>query len=149
MLTYLPIQVNYGMMKYMKIKIHTVDPTVKQELGLAGGLDAVLLLFQDNKCFYCKTTFVNEMNHPAAASRDHFLPKSKGHTFTGNVILACRSCNTKKLSNIPSANDIRQFVKLYDDAGLQCCIEIVEDDRTSGRVQLVYAPSRPFQPDAD
>ena len=144
---YLPQTVNYDMMTYMKIKIHRINPNTKQEMGIVGGIDAVLSLFQDHKCFYCGTMFINEMNHPTAASRDHFLPKSKGHTFAGNVILACRTCNSHKRSNIPSANQIRQFVKLYNDAGLACCIEIIQDDEVSGRVQLSYATSQPFQKD--
>jgi 5-methylcytosine-specific restriction endonuclease McrA len=45
-------------------------------------------------CFYC-----NRMLTPQEATMDHVLPISQGGQSTkGNVVIACKTCNTKKSS---------------------------------------------------
>lgn len=145
----LQYKVNHGMMYDMKIEINRLEFDANQDICIAGGIEAVISLFQDHKCFYCLTPFVTGMNHPKSISWDHFLPKSKGYTFSGNLILACRTCNTRKRSDLPSANQIRRFVKLYDDAGLNCMIKILEDDGVSGRVRIIHQNEPASETDED
>lgn len=133
----------------MKIEIHKLNSDANSDICIAGGIEAVLSLFQDHKCFYCDIKLVTNVNHAAALSWDHFLPKSKGYTFSGNLVMACRKCNSSKRSNIPSANHIRKFVKLYADAGLMCIIKIIEDDGISGRVRFIHQNAPPSQTDED
>lgn len=113
----------------MKIRVLNDELIQNQSTDFViGGLDYILKLFQDNKCFYCGVEFVEGMNHHHASSWDHFLPKSKGYNFSGNLVIACRKCNSAKRSDIPSAKRIRRFVKLYQDAGLISRITIIDDD---------------------
>lgn len=111
----------------VEINKNVVNPP-KQVSFICGGIMYIIRMFQDNKCFFCEKEMNDIMNSPMAVSRDHFFPNSKGFTFNGNLILACRACNTKKGSRVPRRAMIRKFVKLYDDIGLECCAKIIVDD---------------------
>ena len=95
---------------------------------ICGGLKNVLKIFQDNKCFYCECTMDNLPNSPKALSKDHFFPNSKGFNFSGNTVLACRQCNTRKGSMLPKRENIKKFIELYSDMGIGCCATMIEDD---------------------
>ncbi len=49
------------------------------------------------QCYYCKQEIP-----PAELTMDHIVPLARGGTSTkGNLVAACKSCNTKKRTMLP------------------------------------------------
>lgn len=65
------------------------------------GLREFLLNMQEKKCLYCNKIF-NKNILQDSKSIDHFIPVSKGglNEFN-NIVLCCRSCNSKKKNKLP------------------------------------------------
>lgn len=80
-----------------------------------------LLVAQERKCFYCGKTLRKH-------TKDHFFPKSWGHTLVGNVVFSCSACNSKKCNHPPTVEEIVRFVELYEFLGWAVpvyCVELV------------------------
>lgn len=59
----------------------------------------------DNKCCYCGIKLdLSTKYNPDSFSRDHFLPKCRGHKTKQhlNILPSCRTCNNKKGKLHPS-----------------------------------------------
>ena len=79
----------------------------------------VMFLLQHESCYYCKRTLPNKPSSKAGDpgwTRDHVIPRSSGAQKTGNILLVCRACNTKKADSMPSAERIAYAQDLYDRA---------------------------------
>lgn len=73
-----------------------------------------LYKLQNGRCFYCQTMlgnfpFEDRNKKRLGWTKDHFLPKCLGYGLTGNSVLACRTCNSRKGDMIPSPE---LFVKM-------------------------------------
>lgn len=71
---------------------------------------------QNGKCFYCLDPLdpaAHSMKYPEGWTRDHFFPASYGNDLAGNMVLACKLCNSGKSSDAPSAKEIKKFKMLY------------------------------------
>jgi hypothetical protein len=67
---------------------------------------------QMNCCFYCQKKF--RMIGPFEQTDDHFFPKFYGFKLSGNLIFACKACNSKKSRRIPDMDEIIKFVSLFN-----------------------------------
>lgn len=81
---------------------------------------SLLYGYQKCRCFYCDE-FIEYASHckkiPNGYTIDHVFPNSWGFTKAGNIVLACRDCNERKESSIPTQAQIRKAVKLYNLMG--------------------------------
>lgn len=68
---------------------------------------SVLEAAQNGKCFYCNRSIKKHK------TKDHFFPKSWGHSTIGNVVLCCKECNSGKNDDPPTVEEIIRFVELY------------------------------------
>ncbi len=79
---------------------------------------STLHTLQGGRCFYCDANISNESwikgVRPKGFTKDHFLPKSRGHTLVGNVILACRKCNTRKSNRPPTQDEVEMFISIWE-----------------------------------
>lgn len=57
---------------------------------------------QHKRCFYCNASISLKTYKKNYATRDHFIPLSKGGANDiGNIVLCCKKCNTEKSSQMP------------------------------------------------
>ncbi len=75
---------------------------------------------QKSRCFYCQQVITLRLpGEPATsmgATIDHFFPKSEaGIDGWGNWVLACRTCNNRKASRLPSREEIAAWNRLAAD----------------------------------
>lgn len=79
---------------------------------------SLLLKLQDHACFYCRKLLQDASFCPKTEkhgyTRDHFLPRSMGNNFNGNLVLSCDKCNRKKGSTLPSRDEICRFVSIWN-----------------------------------
>lgn len=53
------------------------------------------------KCFHCGgLTLLTVIRCPRQATRDHYIPRSKGGGDGKNIVLACYQCNSRKRNKI-------------------------------------------------
>lgn len=72
--------------------------------------ESVAFRLQGKRCFYCRRKLSSIKAHDV--TRDHVYPKSAGHTLLHNKVFACRPCNEKKGSRMPTAAEIERFEDL-------------------------------------
>jgi len=59
-------------------------------------------LAQGKRCFYCGCHMSLKKHAKKYATRDHFIPVSKGGSQdTNNIVLCCNLCNMQKASKMP------------------------------------------------
>ena len=76
--------------------------------------DRELYEAQDERCFYCgkKLLFVRGWGE-GEYTQDHFFAKCDGNGRSGNIVLACYPCNSKKDNRTPTKRECEKKVKLY------------------------------------
>lgn len=59
------------------------------------------------------TTFDSKIKNKNGYTRDHFFPKSWGHTLLGNTVLCCSKCNRKKNDDCPTRKEVLSYYRLW------------------------------------
>lgn len=55
---------------------------------------------------------------------DHLMPKSLGYGLAGNAVLACRKCNEKKSSRLPTQEELQRANDLYRTMGMELLVNL-------------------------
>lgn len=91
-----------------------------------------LYQLQGGRCFYCDMKLENSSwakgTCPKGYTKDHFFPKSKGHSLVANVVLACRKCNGRKSSAPPSREEVEMFISIWEQID---CFESLQHEAIS------------------
>ena len=77
---------------------------------------ATLYKLQGGRCFYCGKHLADaeySAEERRGYRKSHFLPKQQGFTLFGNKVLSCTSCFVRTSTEYPSAQQKRDFRKLY------------------------------------
>lgn len=98
---------------------------------------ARLFALQHGRCFYCHTVldnfpYANKNKRRHGWTKDHFLPKCLGYGLTGNVVLACKTCNARKGDSIPHPTLFVKMVLIrshFVDGVLPEILDYLETDR--------------------
>lgn len=77
-----------------------------------------LLIWQQRRCYLCacKMNYVayhGWMHDQRFATFDHVVPRKWGGKRGGNVLLACRACNTAKADRIPTVCEMFYLREAY------------------------------------
>jgi hypothetical protein len=68
---------------------------------------------QRRRCFYCRDRISMQKYSDCKATVDHFFPLVRGgRNNLSNVVLACRSCNSRKANRLPTLLEIIKWNEL-------------------------------------
>ncbi len=105
-------------------KYWSMNPNTRPQFSYA-----LMLNLQKYACFYCskKLDPIGHCKvHPHGYTRDHFFPRSWGHTLTGNMVLSCAKCNRKKDSAFPTREEVIRYAELWSHIKGGTSIDLTE-----------------------
>lgn len=90
-------------------QVRKKGPSFRRKRGRASFTVAELFYRQKGRCFYCRCAMDLGGSGPSRATRDHFIPRSRGGKQAGNLVGACYTCNHTK-----SAMSADEFIAWYE-----------------------------------
>lgn len=67
---------------------------------------------QRGQCAYCDRSFDYRK-----LTRDHVMPRSKGHSKRMNIVLVCWGCNARKADELPTQDQLSRARQIYAACG--------------------------------
>ena len=106
--------ITLGTLTMLRPTIVINDPRIHRHLSIS-----VLYSYQHARCFYCDdylrfVPYNQKNNVKNGYTIDHVIPNYLGFTMAGNKVLACRTCNHTKDNRLPTYEELRKAINLYD-----------------------------------